>query len=88
MNGSSYGIAKAGALHRMRLSELQLSERQRWATVPDFVSLILMISHLRGTLLEKHPNQIVIDVHGVGYEVAIPVSVYSSLPDPGGPVRA
>jgi Holliday junction DNA helicase RuvA len=46
-----------------------------------------MISHLRGTLLEKHPNQIVIDVHGVGYEVAIPVSVYSSLPDPGGPVQ-
>jgi Holliday junction DNA helicase RuvA len=46
-----------------------------------------MISHLRGTLLEKHPNQIVIDVHGVGYEVAIPVSAYSSLPDLGGPVQ-
>jgi Holliday junction DNA helicase RuvA len=46
-----------------------------------------MISHLRGTLLEKHPNQIVIDVHGVGYEVSIPVSAYSSLPDLGEPVR-
>ena len=46
-----------------------------------------MISHLRGTLLEKHPNQIVIDVHGVGYEVSIPVSAYSSLPEPGGPVQ-
>jgi Holliday junction DNA helicase RuvA len=46
-----------------------------------------MISHLRGTLLEKHPNQIVIDVHGVGYEVAIPVSAYSSLPEQGGPVQ-
>lgn len=46
-----------------------------------------MISHLRGTLLEKHPNQIVIDVHGVGYDVAIPVSAYSSLPDLGGPVQ-
>src|ERR1700730_13266249 len=46
-----------------------------------------MISHLRGTLLAKHPNQIVIDVHGVGYEVAIPVSVYSSLPERGGPVQ-
>src|ERR1022692_2961843 len=42
-----------------------------------------MISHLRGTLLEKHPNQIVIDVHGVCYEVAIPVSAYSSLPEQG-----
>jgi Holliday junction DNA helicase RuvA len=46
-----------------------------------------MISHLRGALLEKHPNQIVIDVHGVGYEVTIPVSAYSSLPEQGAPVR-
>ena len=46
-----------------------------------------MISHLRGTLLEKHPNQVIVDVHGVGYEVTIPVSAYSSLPDQGGTVR-
>src|SRR5579863_2551547 len=46
-----------------------------------------MISHLRGTLLEKHPNQIVIDVHGVGYEITIPVSAFSSLPDHGAPVQ-
>jgi holliday junction DNA helicase RuvA len=46
-----------------------------------------MISHLRGTLLEKHPNQIVIDVQGVGYEITIPVSAYSSLPEHGEPVR-
>jgi holliday junction DNA helicase RuvA len=39
-----------------------------------------MISHLRGALLEKHPNTVVVDVHGVGYEVTIPVSVFSSLP--------
>jgi Holliday junction DNA helicase RuvA len=39
-----------------------------------------MISHLRGALLEKNPNLVVVDVHGVGYEVTIPVSVYSSLP--------
>jgi Holliday junction DNA helicase RuvA len=42
-----------------------------------------MISHLRGTLLEKHPNQAIIDVQGVGYEVTIPVSAFSSLPDRG-----
>lgn len=42
-----------------------------------------MISHLRGALLEKNPNAVVVDVHGVGYEVTIPVSVYSSLPSPG-----
>jgi Holliday junction DNA helicase RuvA len=46
-----------------------------------------MISHLRGTLLEKHPNQAIVDVHGVGYDVAIPVSAYSSLPEPGAEVR-
>ena len=45
-----------------------------------------MISHLRGALLEKHPNSVVVDVHGVGYEVTIPVSVYSSLPAAGAEV--
>jgi Holliday junction DNA helicase RuvA len=46
-----------------------------------------MISHLRGTLLEKHPNQVIVDVHGVGYEVNIPVSAFSSLPAQGQPVQ-
>jgi Holliday junction DNA helicase RuvA len=46
-----------------------------------------MISQLRGSLLEKHPNQVVVDVHGVGYEVTIPVSAYSSLPESGAEVR-
>jgi holliday junction DNA helicase RuvA len=45
-----------------------------------------MISHLRGALLEKHPNTVVVDVHGVGYEVTIPVSVFSSLPAAGAEV--
>jgi holliday junction DNA helicase RuvA len=42
-----------------------------------------MIAHLRGTLLEKHPNLAILDVHGVGYEVTIPVSAFSSLPEIG-----
>src|SRR5215468_8738433 len=42
-----------------------------------------MIAHLRGTVLEKHPNQVIVDVNGVGYDVIIPVSAYSSLPDKG-----
>jgi Holliday junction DNA helicase RuvA len=45
-----------------------------------------MISHLRGALLEKNPNAVVVDVHGVGYEVTIPVSVYTSLPAVGAEV--
>ena len=46
-----------------------------------------MISHLRGALLEKHPNQVIVDVGGVGYDVAIPVSAFSSLPEKGAEVR-
>jgi len=46
-----------------------------------------MISHLRGTILEKHPNQVIVDVQGVGYDVTIPISAYSSLPDQGAPVQ-
>ena len=46
-----------------------------------------MIAHLRGTLLEKHPNQAVVEAGGVGYDVAIPISTYSSLPEAGKEVR-
>lgn len=46
-----------------------------------------MIASLRGSLLEKRPNQIIVDVHGVGYDVAIPISTYSALPDAGTDVR-
>jgi len=46
-----------------------------------------MIAHLRGTLLEKHPNLAIVDTGGVGYEVTIPVSAYSSLPETGAEVQ-
>lgn len=46
-----------------------------------------MIAHLKGTILEKHPNQVVVDVGGVGYDVTIPVSAYSSLPEKGSVVQ-
>lgn len=42
-----------------------------------------MIAHLRGTLLDKHPNQVTVEVGGVGYEVLIPVSAFTSLPEAG-----
>lgn len=45
-----------------------------------------MIAHLRGTLLEKHPNQVVIEAQGVGYDVTIPISTFSTLPDTGQPL--
>ena len=46
-----------------------------------------MIAFLRGTLLEKHPNQIIVETGGVGYDVLIPVSTFSALPDAGSEVR-
>ena len=46
-----------------------------------------MIAYLRGTLLEKHPNQAIVDAGGVGYDVTIPISTYASLPEAGSEVR-
>ena len=46
-----------------------------------------MIAFLRGKLLEKHPNQAIVDTGGVGYDVTIPVSTFSALGEAGGEVR-
>jgi Holliday junction DNA helicase RuvA len=45
-----------------------------------------MIAHLRGRILTKRPNQAVVDVNGVGYEVAISIPTFSELPGAGGEV--
>jgi Holliday junction DNA helicase RuvA len=42
-----------------------------------------MIAHLRGTILEKHPNQVIVEAAGVGYDVQIPISTFTALPDQG-----
>ncbi|MFA7159495.1 MAG: Holliday junction branch migration protein RuvA [Kiritimatiellia bacterium] len=42
-----------------------------------------MIAFLEGILVEKSPARIIMNVGGVGYEVAIPLSSYDSLPAPG-----
>jgi Holliday junction DNA helicase RuvA len=38
-----------------------------------------MIGSLRGELIEKRPNLVLIDVGGVGYQVVIPLSTFASL---------
>lgn len=38
-----------------------------------------MIARLRGTILEAYPNRLVVDVHGVGYEVLVPLSTFDRL---------
>jgi len=45
-----------------------------------------MIAHLRGRLLSKHPNQVVVETAGVGYEVNISVPTFSELPANGSEV--
>lgn len=42
-----------------------------------------MIGHLRGIILEKHPNQVILEAGGVGYDVQIPISTFTALPDLG-----
>jgi holliday junction DNA helicase RuvA len=45
-----------------------------------------MIAHLRGKLLAKHPNQVVVETAGVGYEINISVPAFSELPNLGSEV--
>ena len=45
-----------------------------------------MIGKLTGTLSDKNPPQVLVDCHGVGYEVHVPMSTFYSLPELGGPV--
>jgi Holliday junction DNA helicase RuvA len=45
-----------------------------------------MLSRLSGTLAEKNPPQVLVDVHGVGYEVDVPMSSFFNLPAVGQPV--
>jgi len=46
-----------------------------------------MIAVLRGVLVEKGPNHAVVDTGGVGYELHIPITTYTHLPEAGGEVR-
>ena len=42
-----------------------------------------MIGRLSGTLLEKNPPQLLLDVQGVAYEVDVPMSTFYNLPQNG-----
>jgi Holliday junction DNA helicase RuvA len=45
-----------------------------------------MIAFLRGRILEKHPNRLIVDVAGVGYDVAVPVSTFYRAGEEGGEI--
>ena len=42
-----------------------------------------MIAHLRGRLLEKQPNRVIVDVNGVGYDVHVPLSTFFDMAERG-----
>ncbi len=42
-----------------------------------------MIAHLRGKLAQKDPARLIVDVNGVGYEVFIPLTTFTALPETG-----
>ncbi len=45
-----------------------------------------MIGKLSGKLIERHPPQVIVDVHGVGYEINVPMSTFYQLPATGNDV--
>ncbi|MCR6652368.1 MAG: Holliday junction branch migration protein RuvA [Cellvibrionaceae bacterium] len=45
-----------------------------------------MIGRLRGVLLEKQPPHLLVDVHGVGYDLLAPMTTFYSLPELGAEV--
>ena len=45
-----------------------------------------MIAFLRGRILDKQPNRIVVDVNGVGYDLSVPLSTFYGLADVGGEI--
>ena len=45
-----------------------------------------MIARLKGTLAEKTPNRLTVDVGGVGYDVLVPLSTFYGIGEPGAPV--
>jgi len=47
----------------------------------------IMIAFLEGILAESLPTQIVVNVHGVGYQVLIPISSFERLPQVGASVK-
>ena len=42
-----------------------------------------MIAFLRGQILDKQPNRVTVDVHGVGYDVHVPLSTYYQIGEAG-----
>src|SRR6267143_1890408 len=71
----------AGAQQGHELAGLSPPRRARGATARQACTIV--IAYLRGRILEKHPNRLVVDVNGVGYDVFVPLSTFYGLGDAG-----
>ena len=45
-----------------------------------------MIAFLRGRVVDKQPNRVIVDIHGVGYDVHVPLSTFYEIGDEGADV--
>ena len=45
-----------------------------------------MIAYIRGRVFEKHPQRVIVDVDGVGYDVQVPLSTFYAVGEPGADV--
>src|SRR5687768_11856790 len=86
--GSDARRRKHGARHDRggTIGPDSIDHLARIAAVPDSVTRCArgatrrpMIGHLRGTLVEKTPSRLIVDVGGVGYEVLVPLSTFYAL---------
>lgn len=57
-----------------------------WIVDPGLRRDVAMIAFLRGRVIDKQPNRLVVDVQGIGYEVHVPLSTYYDVGDEGAEV--
>lgn len=46
-----------------------------------------MISYIKGELAETQPDTVIVENHGIGYEIRVPLTVFEELPRTGGQVK-
>jgi holliday junction DNA helicase RuvA len=56
------------------------------AAVSTGAIISVVIAFLRGRVIDKQPNRLIVDVHGVGYEVLVPLSTFYEVGDDGADV--
>ncbi len=46
-----------------------------------------MYAYLKGTLVEASTDRLILDVHGIGYDIRVPIHLFSTLPPMGSTVQ-